>query len=383
LADRGFLISEEVDELRRIRRSFGQAHYRTDRLELILLSSEDCNFRCSYCYEDFTRGTMRAEVRDSIKALLRKRAPTIKQLSVGWFGGEPLYGWEAVRDLAPHIQAFCLDQGIKLTSHMTTNGYLLTPDIASQLLSWDIRRFQISLDGVAADHDCRRQGRDGSPTFERIFANLKALHQTDAQFTVSVRMNFDLENGRRLEPLLDLLRAELERDPRFMPYFFAVERWGGANDANLAVCGWSEGHQIHAELMRAAMDRDMNVGEGVKDYDTGGGVCYAARPYSFIVGASGKLMKCTVALDKEDYNVVGELTMAGDVVLDPDKMALWTNPAFEDDKVCRQCHVLPLCQGLMCPLERIQHGQRECMPVKGRLHDELVRTIDIKEKRAQ
>src|SRR3712207_7092344 len=34
-----------------------------------LLASEDCNFRCTYCYEDFARGTMQPEVREGIKAM--------------------------------------------------------------------------------------------------------------------------------------------------------------------------------------------------------------------------------------------------------------------------------------------------------------------------
>ena len=45
LRDRGFLVMEGTDEYRRIQLGFGQEHYRTDRLELFLLASEDCNFR--------------------------------------------------------------------------------------------------------------------------------------------------------------------------------------------------------------------------------------------------------------------------------------------------------------------------------------------------
>jgi len=111
LADRGFLVLKEVDELRRIRHAHGQQHYRTDRLELTLLASEDCNLRCTYCYEDFARGTMRPDVREGVKALLRHRARTLNELSLSWFGGEPLYGWDSVSDLAPYIQAFCRDNG--------------------------------------------------------------------------------------------------------------------------------------------------------------------------------------------------------------------------------------------------------------------------------
>ncbi len=53
LHERGFLVAEATDEYRRFQLQFGQQQYREDILELILLASEDCNFRCVYCYEDF------------------------------------------------------------------------------------------------------------------------------------------------------------------------------------------------------------------------------------------------------------------------------------------------------------------------------------------
>jgi uncharacterized protein len=105
LVERGYLVRRGVDEFRQFQQLFGQQHYRPDALELILMSSEDCNFRCKYCYEDFTRGTMIPEVREGIKNLVRKRIRKLSWLNVSWFGGEPLYGWEAIEDLAP----FCVE----------------------------------------------------------------------------------------------------------------------------------------------------------------------------------------------------------------------------------------------------------------------------------
>ena len=58
LVERGYLVRQGVDEFRQFQQLFGKQHYRTDALELILMPSEDCNFRCKYCYEDFARGTM-------------------------------------------------------------------------------------------------------------------------------------------------------------------------------------------------------------------------------------------------------------------------------------------------------------------------------------
>ena len=101
LTDRGFLVPKGANEYRQIQLGFGQMHYRNDVLDLILLASEDCNFRCTYCYEDFKRGTMLPSVREGIKRFVEKRAPQLQNLTIGWFGGEPLYGFQAMEDLGP------------------------------------------------------------------------------------------------------------------------------------------------------------------------------------------------------------------------------------------------------------------------------------------
>src|SRR5690606_25148422 len=72
LADRGFLVKKGSNEYRQFQYHFGRQHYRSDALELFLLSSEDCNLRCKYCYEKLARGTMRPEVRQGGKKMVEK-----------------------------------------------------------------------------------------------------------------------------------------------------------------------------------------------------------------------------------------------------------------------------------------------------------------------
>ena len=375
LYDRGYLVQEGTDEYRRIQYAFGQQQYRTDRLELILLASEDCNFRCQYCYEDFARGTMRKSVRDGIKRLVEKRIQGLSGFSVSWFGGEPLYGFKAIEDLAPFFLETAERHSLRFGSHMTTNGYLLTPEIAAKLLAWKIDRFQITLDGPPAQHDCNWPARDGAGTFATIFENLKSLQDRAEDFTVDLRVNFDRGNYPYLTELLDLIERDLGNDRRFKLRFRAVGQWGGPNDATLSVCGTDESRQAQAELRAEARRRNLKISEDIRGVTVGSQVCYAARPYNFIVGASGKLMKCTVDLDKNDRNVVGRLTEDGDLVLDEDKMALWTEPAFEQDRKCQKCVVLPACQGTFCPLVRFETGQSPCTPVRRTLKSDLLEIL--------
>ncbi|RAP59463.1 radical SAM protein [Oleiagrimonas sp. MCCC 1A03011] len=373
LNERGFLVPAATDELRRVQYAFGKENHRTDRLELILLTSEDCNFRCTYCYEDFRKGTMLPSVREGIKNLVRSRLGTLKELSVSWFGGEPLYGMEAIDDLGPFFTDVAEQAGLQYDSHTTTNGYLLTKEVADRLLNYQINDFQITLDGLAEDHNRHRGARDGSGTFEVIYANLCNLAARDDDFTVVIRVNFDQQNAPGLEAFLELLQERFAHDDRFILAFHAVGKWGGENDANLAVCGMDESYAVRTRLTAAARGLGLSVTGGWQPgLGAGEEVCYAARPYNFIVGAHGDLMKCTIDLDKKDYNIVGKIQEDGSLNLDVDKMALWTEPAFERDTGCQSCHMLAACQGVHCPAVRISTGDRCCPGIRRTAKQEMV-----------
>ncbi len=384
LADRGFLVPAGTDEFQRLQLAFGQQHYRTDRLHLILLATEDCNFRCEYCYESFARGTMLPEVRAGVRKLVERRARSLRELRVSWFGGEPLYGWEAVEDLAPFFADIARRHELDYYAHITTNGYLLTPERQDRLFEWEVRDFQITLDGPPEVHDAKRRGRDGSSTFHAIFSNLKALRDREDDFLVTLRMNFDRTNHPHLERLLEMFEAEFSGDRRFGVSFHAVGKWGGPNDADLATCGIEESRAIRHRLSALAKARGLKTEGGLIELARiGSQVCYAARPNSFIIGADGKLMKCTIVLDSEEYNVVGRLTPEGEMGLNEDRMALWVQPAFLNDSGCARCHMSPTCQGMHCPLVRIESQKRPCPDVKRALRTELRRTLREREPKAR
>jgi uncharacterized protein len=377
LFDRGFLLKEGSDEYRQIQLGFGQQHYRADRLELMLLASEDCNFRCQYCYEEFARGTMPPLVRQGVKKLLERRLTGLQTLVVSWFGGEPLYGMAAIEDLAPHFLQVAEERGLSYVSGMTTNGYLLTPDVADKLLAWKVNSFQITIDGSQEDHDRSRPTRDGQGTFARIFENLISLHRRPDEFKVDLRVNWDKRNYPRLGEFLDLVEEEFRTDRRFNVRFRPVFKPGNANDALLETCGVDETRKIQGELEAEARKRGLSISDAIRATGpVGSGVCYAARPYHFIIGATGKVMKCTIELDTSDRNVVGHLSPDGELQLDQDKMALWCEPAFEKDTKCQKCVILPICMGSSCPLIRFEQNTSPCIPLRQNAKKELRAVVD-------
>jgi len=143
--------------------------------------------------------------------------------------------------------------------------------------------------------------------------------------------------------------------------------------------------KVQQRLRQSAKDKGFRPGGTVRDRNSlGRNVCYAARPYNFIVGADGKLMKCTIVLDKEDHNIVGQLMPNGDMVLNADNYALWTEPAFQSDTGCQKCAILPTCQGISCPLIRIENNKSPCAATpKPDIRNELLLAMETAKLKAQ
>lgn len=73
-------------------------------LGLIILPTEKCNFRCTYCYEDFENKRIDKKVVDGIKNLLSNRSNNLKILNIELFGGEPLLTKDIFFDILSHAK---------------------------------------------------------------------------------------------------------------------------------------------------------------------------------------------------------------------------------------------------------------------------------------
>lgn len=364
LLQRGYIVKSTTDESDNFDIQYGMQQYRQDALELMLLSSEDCNFRCIYCSQQFKRGSMLPHVRNGIKRLVESKIRRLGRFEISWFGGEPLMGYDAIEELAPFFQALSLKHEVAYTSGMTTNGYLLTPERSLALLRWSVTSYQITLDGTAEQHDAHRPLKEGGATFSTILANLKAMSSYDIPFEVALRINYDHTNAPTLKPFFELLAEHLGSDSRFKLRFRPVGRWGGPNDDQLDVCGMKEGRDTLIQISNQARSAGMPVEEIMMDLTPSpASVCYAARPYHFIVGADGKIMKCSVLLDTEESNIVGHLKEDGSLALNSSDLSRWIRPYYLHDSTCTKCFFLPVCQGASCPLPRFE-SQRPCPPVK-------------------
>lgn len=132
------------------------------------MTSENCNFRCSYCYESHTNHHIERDVYDSALKLVNNSSK--ENLIINWFGGEPLLEVEDIEYFMKKV--YDLKKFKSINSSIITNGYLLTEKNFNKLMKANVKVFQITLDGLKTEHDKQRYLKNGMGTFDRIVENL-------------------------------------------------------------------------------------------------------------------------------------------------------------------------------------------------------------------
>lgn len=307
--------------------------------ELIILPTEQCNFRCTYCYEDFKIGRMPDRVQTGIRNLLSIRAPMLEVLRLSWFGGEPLLAKDIVLHLSRHAFSLSRQHGFRLTGGFTTNGYFLLPDLAAELISLEQDRFQISLDGWEDGHNQTRRMANGGPTFDAIWANLLALKRLPERFEVALRLHVSPGNFASMERLCAEVAREFSDDARFSVNFQDIRDLGGVGGATVSPQTGEELRGRVDHFTRVLVSHNPGIAERVtNNLDTAGEsagsrstddmrreeayICYASKPNSILIRADGRLGKCTVMFDNP-MNDIGKIMEDGSLVIDNPRLRRW------------------------------------------------------------
>ncbi|PLO80146.1 hypothetical protein CWN03_26250, partial [Klebsiella quasipneumoniae] len=300
-------------------------------LNLIIMPTEQCNFRCTYCYEDFEFGSMSYEISTYIMKLIDNSAPRLNRLTISWFGGEPLLAMRTVINIGQHAVERTKAYGIEYKGHMTTNGYYLTVDNLERLCAIGITDYQITLDGFGSDHDKTRKKVMGGGTFNNIWNNLLSAKETDLEFNIMIRIHFTPKSIKNTLALIAEIKNNFIDDVRFTFFFHMIERLGGKNDQDIELFD----NQNDMELFHKELNVFLNSPDKLislnNDY-----ICYAAKLNSFVIRSNGQIAKCTVALNSE-VNNIGILKSDGRMDLNKEKLMAWGGALFNSEVSIRAC----------------------------------------------
>lgn len=304
------------------------------RLDLTVTVTGQCNFRCTYCYEDFSHGAIEPWVLQALIRLLDERSADLEELVLRFFGGEPLLEIRSIYALASAAARLANSSGFQYSGAVTTNASLLSVDVAKQLSDVGVRAYQISLDGPAPQHDVSRVLRSGRGTFDRIWGNLRALSVSDLPLEIDIRCHVSHESADAWIEFAPQLK-ELAEDGRFQLAIEPIGRLGGPGDNALRIAE-------EEELRRVRDAFDVATAEDSEFR----GACYAAVPTAWVITPGGLLSRCTVIGDER--NAVGQLTPEGKMIVDTDRLQPWLQGWEENADPAL----------LVCPLKGLRPAQK-------------------------
>ncbi len=349
LREQKHLVTVDTDEIAMVEGRKRLGVLDQNRLDVILMPTLDCNFACSYCYETRQASRMSPAIEAAVTAWLEAQIPRYKLTLLHWFGGEPLIAQDQVARISARALAAAKTAHAQCAIHVTTNGYLLTPNRLPDLLDAGIRDFQVTLDGPAETHDRLRVLRNGGGTFQRIFTNVVALARADERVRVSLRVNFNHTNLDLVPALLQAFPSDVR--PRLRPVLEPI--FGSCSLSATDNLPASEISELMASHYRMAAELGYWVPPGTAGTTPGKLVyCYAERENQVVINFNGDVFKCTVC-DFRPEERVGHLESGGILVKDKEKWPEWVSESNLFDEQCYSCKYLPLCMG-GCRKSRLQ-----------------------------
>jgi len=356
IREMGFIVPEYEDEDLKLR-LFDNSNSNT--IKLTILPTEQCNFRCPYCYEEFKRGKMSNEIQNSLVKFIKKNIGYYTNLSISWFGGEPLVALDVITNLSEKFMQLCKRSKRIYIANMTTNGYLLTLPTFKKLLDCNILTYQITIDGLRETHNRQKPLVNGGETFDTVINNLLEIKNTvkTGKFEIMIRTNITKEIYNDVDNYINYFNERFGDDERFTFLLRPAGDWGGDSVKSYKdqLIGEDDTLKLYDRFIKSEKSfRFMNN----RFLSVGGSICYAADINSLVVDAEGNIRKCTCSLEDMENNKIGELQNNGDIKYNNYKRAQWLVKYKKNDK-CNNCFFLPACQMRSCPAQIVIRNQNE------------------------
>lgn len=349
-----------------------------DSLCLIIYPTLACNFRCPYCYQSHENNNMDAETATGIISYVRKNISKYRELHVAWFGGEPLLKLDLIQQMSSAFIDICHKRNRLYTSAITTNGYFMNKDVFLKLYSNNVRKFAVTIDGLAEIHDRQRITVDGKGSFNKIISNLLEIKSisSNLKFEMNIRSNVSKEGLQRLEPYVKYMSELFADDDRFCFSFRPVYDWGGDSIQSFRdhlLDDFVGCKNLYDFLY--VLDYPMNYYQHYEEI-TNSSICYASREHTFAVEPDGRLSKCTSANRESENYFVGAIDKLGNMQLDKNLVAQWANP-YHDKASCKDCFFEASCHSNFCVLDKVLMNSRKTKCPGGKMYiKEYIKLLD-------
>ena len=367
----GFLIEDnfnELEYLEELRKTVVNSNKKI--ADIMIAPTMDCNARCYYCFENGChREKMTFETADAVVHYIEENWNG-ELFNVTWFGGEPLLA----TDIIDYISEQMAQKNIHYISKITTNGYELTEDVIDKAITkWHTNKVQISIDALFEEYNKIKNYKFSGDAFQRVINNTRgALH---AGLNVKVRINFNPLKKEKAAMLMEYLQTQFAEYDNFSCYFAPIDA-----DSRVvpSIAQKFETEKEHPFLSLIKFSKKYGYFSGNERgkngnflYDEKGLLvdlklypsptnCYASCPSVFAIDSKGDLYKCHRVLGK------GQKYSSRNVKTGIEKNEIYkffcnTDLVYEE---CKDCKLLPVCQGGCKINAYIYKDEHACSPIK-------------------
>lgn len=342
LKQMGFIVPP-VDEFEVIeRRRENKFKKESSKFGFTILTTTNCNARCPYCYEEgIKHKDASPETIENIKRLILKNRD--KQISVSWFGGEPLFNAKMIDE----ISSFMNVNKINYSSSIVTNGYLADKWIG-KFVDWRIRNVQITLDGVGQIYNKVKRYiyHQEENAFDKVINNISML--LNKNIRVAIRLNFDKNNYQEIIDCIEFLKKRFNNHKKL--YVYANHIFGPKESYHLDD-GTNLYYLITKKLMECGFVKklyDLRITH--KDY-----FCFVSNPNHVVIDPNGDFFLCEHYVINKDIGSVGSINQG---YINQKNYKFWSSLDYPYKK-CYNCNYLPMCQG-GCKSESLKEYPDSC-----------------------
>lgn len=353
LEDLGFIVKDNLSEISLLKDYYWYNKYNDETLNISILTTLDCNFRCPYCFETRRNVKLNDDIQEAIIKFIRKKIVGKKLLHVDWYGGEPLLNKKVILDLSKQFENICKKNKVEYFGTITTNGLLLTEKISKELKDVGVKSAQVTIDSNRESHNKTRILADGSPTYDIILKNIKA---SSKYLTIFVRSNVSEETMDQMDGLLKDLK--------------------GIDNVKLSIKGIvPASYKLYNKkllspkkfsdkvLNKYFIAEKMNIKTAIDSFlnNEFHRFCIVDSDSQYIISPDGKIVKCGESYTDNDLGIIGQYNdETKELEIDENKKIFWDKDPFSYNE-CLNCKALPLCYG-GCQMKRKVKKEEACSP---------------------
>lgn len=356
--EEGVIVKDDCDEYTLYKNFYTGLQKNKDQEALVItiIPTYSCNIRCSYCYQGsienynekvrFFNPQIERIIHFIHKSL--ENYPTIKEIVIDLFGGEPLLYQKQLESILTQVRNLCKTRGLKYRTSISTNGLLINQFTIDQIFIPNNMRIQLTIDGIKSTHDTKRVDKQGNGTYDKIVSKIMLLYKHNLKNNIIIRVNIDKNNISEIRQVIDKFTSYVKN------IYLAPMNSQGNNSCHKQDC--LEEEQFVCEVFEEFSDHlDANQkGSDVALFGKKSPCSFNSNRLSYFIDYRMNVYTCDGLVGISDF-CIGSINEHGELILNQNYYSQKEMGPFENEQ-CRSCILLPLCAGGCFFKRYIHHG---------------------------